>query len=708
VSLTNIDKVKRPVYFLVNWHLSGSVRSNATPPLEGIMWKKAARFFLGHIQTKLTGTIILANTFVLAVYGYYDYHEAKIKAENGLKELSQTLPKKLAESLSVSIYNIDYATVDKVLEAEMIDNRIAAIDIIESDGKIVISRKGRDKEWKIVNLTEPVIGEYLFAVSGNITKNNENMAICTVYLTEKFDKLELKNVLIRVVNTIAILDISLLFVLIIALRYGITKPIVTAISIIEQIEWEETSHEISKDLLGRMDEIGTLLSSIKAMQEKLEKSRLDTEKATQALITSQSQLRQAQKMEAIGTLAGGIAHDFNNILTAILGNIQLMQRSVGKTLGFNESKNESFSENSRKDSDLTIKVSTMVKFSEYLEVCFNASKRAAELVRQILTFSRKSESKKAATNIVPIIKEALKLLRASLPTTIDMNIELSSKEILVVADLTQIHQVIMNLCTNAGHAMPDGGKLSVTLEMIWLDSQQEKCLTLPSWFYGRLTVADTGIGMTPEVLERIFDPYFTTKAPGSGTGLGLSVVHGIVTDTGGAITVSSQLGKGSIFTIWLPITSRKCDEKEKFEPLDSQSLTKKIIMVVDDEKPAANAMRYNLEDEGFTVDVYTDSFEALGAFWDNPRRYGLVITDLTMPKMTGLVFAKEILKTLNNFPIILVTGSPEQFIEQKAKEIGIKAVIAKPYLIQDLLSIIQKELTQSVCEDHSFQDPRPK
>jgi PAS domain S-box-containing protein len=378
----------------------------------------------------------------------------------------------------------------------------------------------------------------------------------------------------------------------------------------------------------------------------------------------QSQLQQVQKLESLGTLAGGIAHDFNNILGIIVGNTELAMDDIPD---WNPARHN-------------------------LEEIRTASMRARDMVRQILAFSRKTPQKMKPVKIIPIIKESLKFLRSSIPTTIEIHQNISSESDTVLADPTQINQVFINLCTNAVHAMGEkGGVLEVSLENIELHacSSMDYC-DLSSGKYVRLTVNDTGHGIEPKILKRIFDPYFTTKGVGEGSGMGLSVVHGIVKRHGGGISVSSEPGKGTIFQVLFP-----CIEDE---PEPEVEIAVKIpggnerILFVDDEKAMVDAIQPMIKRLGYKVTGRTSSIEALEAFRANPDRFDLVITDFTMPNMTGLELAKELLKLRSDIPIILCTGYSEHINEEKAKKNGIRAFVMKPVVLDEIANTVRKVL----------------
>jgi PAS domain S-box-containing protein len=377
-------------------------------------------------------------------------------------------------------------------------------------------------------------------------------------------------------------------------------------------------------------------------------------------IKLESQLRQAQKMEAIGTLAGGIAHDFNNILSPIIMYTEIALRSTA-------------------DDNLR----------PYLEQVLKSSRRASNLVKQILAISRQTEQQRIIMQLGPIVKESLKLMRASLPSTIDIRQHLAPDGDWISADFTEIYQLVMNLCTNAAHAMKDtNGVLDVNLDVVDLDQEQSAFgMNLKPGTYVRLSVQDSGQGMTPEVIERIFEPYFTTKEIGQGTGLGLALVHSIVQAYGGGITVQSEPGRGATFHVFLPQVKPR-------DILDLDDATfmpagKERILLVDDEADIVAATRIILEQAGYAVAPFTDSREALAAFKAMPDRFDLVITDLTMPHLTGLELAQELLQSCPQLPIMLCTGYGEPLTMEKARALGIREVMLKPIISQNLAATIR-------------------
>ncbi len=379
----------------------------------------------------------------------------------------------------------------------------------------------------------------------------------------------------------------------------------------------------------------------------------------------EKQLRQAQKMEAIGTLAGGIAHDFNNILYAIIG----------------------YAEMARDDR----------RIHEDLKKCIDevlvAADRAKSLVRRILTFSRKGEQERQALQVSLVVKEALKLLRSSLPTTIDIKQDIAS-EANVLADPTRIHQVVMNLGANAYHAMREtGGKLGVALkEVDHVASMDAPGLELAPGRYIRLEISDTGTGMDEETRAKIFDPYFTTKAPGEGTGLGLAVVHGIVEGVGGRIHIYSEVGKGTTVHVYLPVCEGEIEASSPGEASPPLTGGNETIMLVDDEAKIVDVAKRNLARSGYEVCWFTNGVQAWQEFQQSPGKYDLVVTDMTMPYMTGAELAMKVLELRPDLPVIICTGHSALINREKALAMGIKAYCEKPLNMKRLLNIVRNVL----------------
>ncbi len=378
------------------------------------------------------------------------------------------------------------------------------------------------------------------------------------------------------------------------------------------------------------------------------------------------QLQQSHKMESIGTLAGGIAHDFNNILGIIMGNAELALDDVPEW--------------------------NPALFN--LEEIRTASLRAKDVVRQLLSFARKTDQELKPIKIIPVIKDSLRFLRASIPTSIDIHQNIQAASDTILADPTQIHQVIINLCTNASHAMQEtGGIIEIGIENVVLDEDLAAFYPdLTPDNYVKVTVSDTGQGLSPEIRNRMFDPYFTTKEVGKGTGLGLSVVHGIVKSHKGAISVKSELGKGTTFSVLFPVAEK---ETVKEVGTDEELPTgNERILFVDDEESIVFVGRYRLERLGYKVETRTSPVEALELFRTNPDQFDLMITDMTMPQMNGDRLTKEILKIRTDMPVILCTGFSEKIDAEKAKEIGIRQYIEKPLNRRDLAKLVRKVLDE--------------
>ncbi|MBN1102333.1 MAG: response regulator, partial [Deltaproteobacteria bacterium] len=377
--------------------------------------------------------------------------------------------------------------------------------------------------------------------------------------------------------------------------------------------------------------------------------------------TLQSQLIRAQKMEAIGTLAGGIAHDFNNILTAMLGFTELAIVDLPKG---NPSRTT-------------------------LHEVLKGGERAKKLIQRILAFSRQRTQEIAPTPVAPVVREAMNLLRSTLPSTIEIQLDLRS-EGKILGDPTQIHQVVMNLCTNAYHAMQEqGGVLRVALYDVTVGTQGGPSHLRPGQ-YMKMSISDTGHGMTPDIQERIFEPYFTTKEKGVGTGLGLSVVHGIVENHNGHIKLWSEPGKGTAFEVLLPtIEAETAGARQDSGPMPKGS---ERILVVDDERPLVDMEKEMLELLGYAVTTEQNSVQALDKFRKDPHQFDLVITDMTMPHTTGEKLAREIIAIRPEMPIILCTGFSENMNEEKARAVGIREFVMKPLVMRDLAFTIRKVL----------------
>ena len=387
----------------------------------------------------------------------------------------------------------------------------------------------------------------------------------------------------------------------------------------------------------------------------------------------EEQLRQSLKMESIGTLAGGIAHDFNNILYIIIGNVELALEDTPEWAPVHTN----------------------------LEEIKSAALRGSGIVGQLLNYARKTEQEMRPLDAAATIKDALIFLRSSIPTTIEMQVRIPDSEIAILADSTQISQLIMNLCANAFHAMEEtGGTLTVALESTTVGNGAASDGTaLPSGEYVKITIGDTGTGIEPGIIDRIFDPYFTTKAVGKGSGMGLAVVLGIVKNHGGSISVESLPGEGTVFTILLPVV----DDKPAAETQVSEEAPRgtESILLIDDEDAILNMNKKVLEALGYTVEIKNDPVEALTLFQSAPDRFDLVITDMTMPKMTGAELSKKLRNIRFDIPMIICTGYSSLIDEKKAKEFGIDAFVVKPVVCGDMARTIRQVLEKKQSLPHA-------
>jgi signal transduction histidine kinase/ActR/RegA family two-component response regulator len=405
---------------------------------------------------------------------------------------------------------------------------------------------------------------------------------------------------------------------------------------------------------------GEVIGAVQTAQDITERIRIQQEQEK-----LQRQLVQAQKIEAIGTLAGGIAHDFNNILSGIMGYSELCLNEV----------------------------QDRPKVYNFMEQVLMAADRARDLVKQILTFSSKSEQEKMPVVLAPIVKEVVKFMRASLPTTIEIRSTIDKNLGVILADSTQMHQVLMNLCTNAGHAMKEkGGILEIGLKQVVVEEQNlVQFHSLASGRYLELSVRDTGHGIPQEHMGRIFDPYFTTKEKGEGTGLGLAVVHGIVKDHGGDIRVYSERGNGTIIRIYLPMIEKKAYEERGVRKTVPKGKGETILFI-DDEKMLVDMNKKMLETLGYQVITETDPVQAMEVFKDRNNRIDIVITDKTMPRMTGFDAAREIRALRPDMPVLICSGSEEKGDMEKLSALGLRQFIFKPISISTLAKAIREEI----------------
>jgi PAS domain S-box-containing protein len=375
----------------------------------------------------------------------------------------------------------------------------------------------------------------------------------------------------------------------------------------------------------------------------------------------EAELQHARKMESIGVLAGGVAHDFNNILGIVLGNAELALDDVPEW-------NPAY---------------------DFLKEIRSATLRAKDVVQELLRFSRKSTEQKKPLEVCRLVKESMKTLRATIPSSVDFSLDIPERLHYIHADPTQIHQILMNLVSNAADAMEGGGILGVTLENVALEKGDSKANLEPGR-YIKLSVKDTGAGIETEDLNRIFDPYFTTKDIGKGTGMGLAVIYGIVQRHDGGIRVDTEIGKGTTFELYFPVIDAKPEHLEK--SVRDISGGKESILFVDDEESMVNLNRQRLERLGYDVTGMTNPVDALDLFRQDPEAFDLIITDMTMPKMTGDKLVREIFEIRPDVPIILCTGYSEKISKENAQEIGIRKYIEKPIEKETLARSVREVL----------------
>ena len=390
--------------------------------------------------------------------------------------------------------------------------------------------------------------------------------------------------------------------------------------------------------------------------------------AEEEKVQLEAQLKQSQKLEALGTLSGGIAHDFNNILSAMIVYRELAVMDIDRP----------------------------IELRQHLAEIGAASNRAKDLVRQILTFSRQQQPERRPVQLHPVVREALQLLRASLPSTLEIIQVIDEQTPVVLADTSQVHQIIMNLGTNAAHAMRDrSGQLKVTLNHQVVDevlARHQRGLIPGS--YVRLAIADSGHGMDESTLARIFEPFFTTKGPGEGTGLGLSVVHGIMENHDGAITVDSRPGEGTIFELYFPEYAGFTSAPAESDNRSPRGLGESVLLI-DDEKPLCEAMRNTLQRLGYQVNACTDPIDALNRFRAAPRAFDLLVTDQTMPHMTGLEVIQEVHRIRNDLPVVLISGLSGTWTRDKLRGFKIGELVAKPLDFAGLAQAVRHTLDHS-------------
>jgi PAS domain S-box-containing protein len=428
---------------------------------------------------------------------------------------------------------------------------------------------------------------------------------------------------------------------------------------------------IMSDITERKQAEDALKKAYEDLEQRVQERTADLKEAHDRLKSEMAErqrmeerIRQAEKMEAIGTLAGGIAHDFNNMLGAVMG---FTEMAIDDNTPGNRAVDHA------------------------LKNVMEAASRGSDLVKQILAFSRKSHQEIVPLKLTPLVKETVKLLKAIIPSTVDIEVKAKSASDTVLADPSQMQQVVMNLCTNAAFAMREkgGGRLTISIRDAF-GSHSRLPADLEPRPYVLLSIKDTGAGMGSDIVKKIFEPFFTTKEPGQGTGMGLAVAYGIVKSLHGDITVESEPGKGTIFNVFIPQTEPSVQSYEVAQGEIPHGTGR--ILFVDDEESLVESGRTTLRRLGYKVVGVTDSQDALSLFLDDPGRFDVVITDHTMATMSGLDLAKELVKVKPDIPIILCTGYSDNVSPQIAKEAGIKEFLMKPLTKRELAEAVRRAL----------------
>ncbi len=672
--------------------------------------KRISTAFLSIIIPAMALVTILQITFG----GYSVYKTDRQHLREKLGQLEQNY----ADILSSPLWNVDDKKIELVLRAIQFDKDIVGTAVFNegfslfgSTGNLEdisyddiselfsqINQTGHDSFWHLLHhlwhadetthrLKYLLIGRKdLFFQTDT---GHEGIGFLYIVLSEK-------NIISKFTSTLykeatSAIVVTVLLVIIIMTIYSLTttiplKKLQKVMHAIQEgryqikVDWQSNNeigqaitvfNELQAQQFQYQKEIATardnLEERVRQRTEELRLEIIEREQAEKEKGKLEVQLRQAFKMEAIGTMAGGIAHDFNNILAIILGNAEMANYNIPKD--------------------------NAGRFN--IEQILAASERARDLVKQILTFSRQSEQKLLPIQPCTVIKESLLLLRSTVPTTVSMMQNICTDSCTIMADPTQLHQMFMNLLSNAVHAMEEKGSLEVDVGIVEFGADDVKFQRgMKPGEYLEIKVSDTGTGMDQETIERIFDPFYTTKELDKGTGMGLSIVLGIVKSHKGFVEVDSKPGEGSKFTIHLPVMGDGQDQRVEETAKDYPNGNERILFV-DDEEMLAKVGSSMLEMIGYEVTVKTSSIDAMETFRSDPAAFDLVITDQAMPNMSGAEMAVELLKTREDIPIILCTGFSNKISEEKAKEIGIKKFYLKPWNMKKLAHAVREVLEKN-------------
>ena len=652
---------------------------------------KVLKIFNENFGVKIFVTFTVTIFLISICFTVFFFHYQKKTMEEEMIETGTILSSVLAFNSKLGVFSENVGLLTDPVDGIFQQKEVADVKIFNQEGKVLIDheRKGRLIKNNLITGEEKLTSNMLKLLStssfkfymedknkiefwanvysGSSSPNEEALFFQDDILQKKDQIIGFVSILIekkilhKRLAALFLKSILIGFVFLCAgsliiyfILKSITKPLKRLTEGVNMLGSKGTAEQIPVET---KDEIGKLADAFNNMYESLKKRNAEKRQL-------EEQLRHSEKMEAIGTLAGGIAHDFNNILGVIVGYTELAMLDMDQT--------DSIYPN--------------------LKQVLKAGERAADLVNQILVFSRKDKQERKPLQISVIAKEVLKMIRSSLPTTIEIRQDIKPGLSPVLSDPTQIHRVLMNLCTNAAYAMNDrAGILKVSLEDVNIDSiTAAGHLDLLPGRYQKLSVSDTGAGIDPRIINRIFDPFFTTKGPGKGTGMGLAVIHGIVKGHKGSITVRSKPGKGTTFDIYIPtINSGHTDETK---PLDTIPVGCENILFIDDEDALVAIGEKMLGHLGYTVTGVANSSYALEVFKKEPEKYQLVITDMTMPKMTGLDLAIKIISIRPEIPIILCTGFSEMISDEKIKSAGIQRLIMKPYSKTEMARIVREVL----------------
>lgn len=597
------------------------------------------------------GSIIAMLTTSIS-YSYLT-HISKIQYEKKLEEYL----KYLKDSLELPVWRMDKNALDKICISFAKNDVVGLIQVLDENGEIFFETGSLDRTGLIIGevtifYEKEIVGKIVLGLTPSVyIQRNKELLWTSIFIA-----------------TAMILGLALSIKII--LEILLKKPLDDLIHSIKNIasgDYSQPKKEYKQlEMSVISEEFDRMVEQVISREKSLIKAKEELESGIKMRSQLEQQLQQAQKMEAIGTLAGGIAHDFNNILSPIQGFAEILA--------------DDFPEGN--------------KHHEKINSILKAAIRAAGLVQQILAFSRQKNQEYHPIQPHLVINEALKLLRSSIPTTIEIKHNIPEYLGSILADQTQIHQIVMNLCTNAYHAMREkGGVLIVELSKVIISREDitSSNMQLDPGTYLIFGVTDTGHGMDGETVGKMFNPYFSTKPKGEGTGFGLSIVHGIVKSYGGFIKVYSEPGRGTTIRIYFPSIETEVDHA-KIKSETKLPTGDERILLVDDEEPVLNIMKQLIESLGYKVVAFDSSPKALETFQADPKKFDLVITDVTMPQMTGLELARRLFMVNPKMLIILCTGYNQLITNEKAKALGIKEYLLKPVLRTDLSKAIRKVL----------------